>query len=134
MERRSDDRPRYSISVAAELTGLHPQTLRVYDAKGLVRPRRTPGGTRRYSERDLERLLRISQLTCEAGLNLTGVVQVLELEAQVERLTAQVRSLERQLAEAALRQKQEITSVHKSYRRELVRYETPQHPLRIRRT
>ena len=134
MERRSDDRPRYSISVAAELTGLHPQTLRVYDAKGLVRPRRTPGGTRRYSERDLERLLHISRLTCEAGLNLTGVVQVLELEAQVERLTAQVRLLERRLAEAALRQKQEIASLHKSYRRELVRYETPKHPLRITRS
>ena len=68
-----DDRPRYMISVAAELVGMHPQTLRIYESKGLVRPGRTPGGTRLYSERDLERLRAIQRLTTELGLNLAGV-------------------------------------------------------------
>ena len=81
-----DSRPRYSISVAAELTGLHQQTLRVYEARGLVRPRRTPGGTRRYSEADLARLRKISGLTGELGMNLAGATRVLELEDTVARL------------------------------------------------
>ncbi len=75
-----DDRPRYMISVAADLVGMHPQTLRIYEAKGLVRPRRTPGGTRLYSDRDLERLRLIQRLTTELGLNLAGVEVVLRLE------------------------------------------------------
>ncbi len=128
-----DERPRYTISVAAELTGLHPQTLRVYDAKGLVRPRRTPGGTRRYSERDLERLLYVNRLTCELGLNLAGVVHVLELEARLERLTAEVGALERRLAESALARKRELADLHRSYRRDLVLYQSPKHPLHIPR-
>jgi MerR family transcriptional regulator/heat shock protein HspR len=129
----SDDHPRYSISVAAELTGMHPQTLRVYDAKGLVRPRRTPGGTRRYSERDLERLLHISRLTCELGLNLSGVTRVLELEQLIERLTGRVRALERELSEASRRERRAIEELHRSYRRDIVLYETPKPPLRIQR-
>ena len=129
----ADERPRYSISVAAELTGLHPQTLRVYDARGLVRPRRTPGGTRRYSERDLERLLHVNRLTCEMGLNLTGVVRVLALEEEIERLSSEVRALERRLAESALRQKRQLAELHRSYRRELVVYQTPKHPLHLPR-
>ena len=129
----ADDRPRYSISVAAELTGLHPQTLRVYDAKGLVRPRRTPGGTRRYSERDLERLLRVSQLIGELGLHLSGVMRVLDLEEQVERLARRVRALEAELVEAARRREQELAEVHRSYRRDLVLYQNPKHPQRIPR-
>jgi MerR family transcriptional regulator, heat shock protein HspR len=129
----SEDHPRYSISVAAELTGMHPQTLRVYDAKGLVRPRRTPGGTRRYSERDLEKLVHISRLTCDLGLNLSGVTRVLELERLVERLEGRVRALERDLADAALRERRAIEELHRSYRRDIVLYETPKHPLRIQR-
>jgi MerR family transcriptional regulator, heat shock protein HspR len=129
----AEDYPRYSISVAAELTGMHPQTLRVYDAKGLVRPRRTPGGTRRYSERDLEKLLHISRLTCELGLNLSGVTRVLELEQLIERLDGRVRALERQVAEASLRERRAIDELHRSYRRDVVLYETPKHPLRIPR-
>ena len=78
-----DDRPRYMISVAAELVGMHPQTLRVYEEKGLVRPKRTAGNTRLYSEADLERLRLIQRLTTELGLNLAGVEAVLELEAEV---------------------------------------------------
>ena len=71
-----DDRPRYMISVAADIVGMHPQTLRIYENKGLVRPKRTPGGTRLYSERDLERLKLIQRLTTEIGLNLAGVARV----------------------------------------------------------
>ena len=76
-------RPRYMISVAAELVGMHPQTLRLYEAKGLVRPARTPGGTRLYSDADVERLRLIQRLTTELGLNLAGVEQVLRLEDEL---------------------------------------------------
>jgi len=81
---------RYSISVAAELAGLHPQTLRIYEARGLLRPRRTPGGTRRYSDADLDRLRRIAVLTGELGLNLAGAQRVLELEDMVHELARRV--------------------------------------------
>lgn len=114
----SDDRPRYMISVAAELVGMHPQTLRIYEARGLVRPRRTPGNTRLYSERDLERLRTIQRLTSELGLNLAGVERVLELEDEVERLRGQVAALERQLRE-------DVDRVHRQYKREIVLYRDP---------
>src|SRR4051794_30673330 len=123
-----DDHPRYSISVAAELTGLHPQTLRMYETRGLVRPRRTPGGTRRYSERDLERLRRITSLTTELGMNLSGALAVLELEARVAQLTKRVGQLETQLLEAARRSAADVAEVHRTYRRELVLYEPPKPP------
>ncbi len=99
------DRPRdavFVISVAAELTGVHPQTLRIYERKGLITPYRTPGGTRRYSQRDLERLATIQQLTAQ-GMNLEGVRQVLELTEEVDRLQRQVRRLRRLLGEAEAR-------------------------------
>ena len=110
-----DDRPRYMISIAAELVGMHPQTLRIYETKGLVRPRRTAGNTRLYSERDLERLREIQKLTTEWGLNLAGVDRVLELEDELARMRAHVRQLE-------LRLREEVESVHRQYRRELVLY------------
>jgi MerR family transcriptional regulator/heat shock protein HspR len=103
------------ISVAAELVGMHPQTLRIYEAKGLVRPGRTPGGTRLYSERDLERLRLIQRLTTELGLNLAGVERVLVLEDELRKMRARIDRLERQLRE-------EVEKVHKHYRRELVLY------------
>src|ERR1700688_1164954 len=102
----------YVISVAAELAGVHPQTLRFYERKGLVDPSRTGGGNRRYSELDIERLRRINMLT-KSGLNLEGVRHVLELEAEVERLTDE---LERVRAEARDR----IEQTHRQYRRDLV--------------
>ena len=108
-----DDRPRYMISVAAELVGMHPQTLRIYESKGLVRPGRTPGGTRLYSEKDLERLRVIQQLTTEFGLNLAGVQRVLTMEDEMEKLRARVARLERQMRE-------EVEQVHRQYRRDLV--------------
>jgi MerR family transcriptional regulator, heat shock protein HspR len=123
-----DSRPRYSISVAAELTGLHQQTLRVYEARGLVRPRRTPGGTRRYSEADLARLRKISVLTGELGLNLAGATRVLELEDLVARLDAQVTELQKQLVAASRRTRAEVARVHRTYRRDLVPYQPPTPP------
>ncbi len=91
------ERPRYMISIAAELVGMHPQTLRVYEQKGLVRPRRTAGNTRLYSESDLERLRLIQRLTGELGLNLAGVELVLRMEDELARTRAQVERLERRL-------------------------------------
>ena len=125
-----DDRPRYTISVAAELTGVHPQTLRAYEARGLVSPRRTPGGTRRYSERDIEKLHRITQLTSEQGLSLMGAIRVLEMEAQIAELIGHVQTLERKLSEAEAELRSEIDRVHRSYRRDLVLYRPPSHPTR----
>ncbi len=124
------DRPRYSISVAAELAGMHPQTLRIYDARGLVSPRRTPGGTRRYSEADLERLRKINQLTTELGMNLVGASRVLALEETVQRLLERVSLLEQQLVDEGLRLRRELNDVHRSYRRDLVIYKPPKHPER----
>src|SRR5919201_765803 len=109
-----DDSPRYMISVAAELVGMHPQTLRIYESKGLVRPKRTPGNTRLYSDADLARLQTIQQLT-ELGLNLAGVERVLALEDQLRRMQAQLERMERRMRE-------EIERVHKQYRRDLVPY------------
>jgi MerR family transcriptional regulator/heat shock protein HspR len=111
-----DERPRYMISVAAEIVGMHPQTLRIYETKGLVRPKRTPGNTRLYSEADLERLRLIQRLTTELGLNLAGVERVLVLEDEVRRLRLRMERLERELRD-------EIRQVHKQYRREIVLYE-----------
>jgi MerR family transcriptional regulator/heat shock protein HspR len=102
----------YVISVAAELAGVHPQTLRIYERKGLLDPSRTRGGSRRFSERDLARLRRIQQLTT-AGLNLEGVRRVLELEAEVLRLQAE---LERTRVEA----RRAVEQTHRLYRRDLV--------------
>jgi len=108
-----DNRPRYTISVAAELVGMHPQTLRIYESKGLLRPGRTPGGTRLYSESDLDRLRAIQRLTTELGLNLAGVQRVLTLEDEMHQLRTRMARLERQMRE-------EIELVHKQYRRDLV--------------
>jgi MerR family transcriptional regulator/heat shock protein HspR len=102
----------YVISVAAELAGVHPQTLRVYERKGLLDPSRTSGGSRRFSERDLARLRRIQELTT-AGLNLEGVRRVLALEAELARMREE---LERVRIEA----KEAIERTHRQYRRDLV--------------
>ena len=121
------DHPRYPISVAAELLGMHPQTLRMYEARGLVRPRRTAGGTRRYSDRDLERLRRVSLLT-ELGMSLAGVQQVLELEDVVAGLQRRVGQLEQRLVDAASEARRELDRVHAAYRRDLILYQPPKHP------
>jgi MerR family transcriptional regulator/heat shock protein HspR len=118
-----DERPRYMISVAAELVGMHPQTLRMYEQKGLVRPQRTAGNTRLYSEADLERLRLIQRLTGELGLNLAGVEAVLGLEEQLQLMRARMERLEREMRDA-------VASVHKQYRRDLVLYDRTRLPER----
>jgi MerR family transcriptional regulator/heat shock protein HspR len=120
-----DERPRYMISIAAELVGMHPQTLRIYESKGLLRPSRTPGGTRLYSEADLERLRLIQRLTSELGLNLAGVETVMRLEDELRRMRSRLDRMERQMRD-------EIRNVHKQYRREIVLYRDPddKHPER----
>lgn len=110
--RRDQTRAVYVISVAAELAGVHPQTLRIYERKGLVDPARTTGGSRRYSDADIDQLRRIQELTNE-GLNLYGVQRVLELEAEVTRLRAELADVRRQAAEA-------VADAHRQHRRELV--------------
>ena len=110
---KTSERPIYMISVAADLVGMHPQTLRMYETKGLVRPHRTPGGTRLYSEDDVERLRIVQRLTSELGLNLAGVELALRLEDELRKAHAQVERLQREL-------RREVEKVHKQYRRDLV--------------
>ena len=102
----------YVISVAAELAGVHPQTLRIYERKGLLEPARTEGGSRRYSEEDIDLLRRIQDLT-EEGLNLAGVKRVLDMEAELDRLHREMDRLRREMRTA-------IERTHKEYRRDLV--------------
>jgi MerR family transcriptional regulator, heat shock protein HspR len=118
-----DDRPIYMISVAAELVGMHPQTLRMYEQKGLVRPKRTPGGTRLYSEADIERLRIVQRLTNELRVNLAGVELVLRLEDELRRARAQLERMQREL-------RNEVENVHKQYRRDLVVYREDRLPER----
>ncbi len=115
------ERPRYMISVAAELVGMHPQTLRIYEQKGLVRPQRTAGNTRIYSDADVDRLRLIQQLTGELGLNLAGVERVLYMEDELQRMTRRIERMEREMRAA-------LADVHRSYRRELVLYEPAKPP------
>jgi MerR family transcriptional regulator/heat shock protein HspR len=117
-----DDRGRYMISVAAELAGLHPQTLRMYEQKGLVRPKRTAGNTRLYSDADVERLRLIQQLTTEVGLNLAGVERVLHLQDELNRMRKRLERMEQEMRVA-------IEQVHRSYRREVVLYRPAQPPV-----
>jgi MerR family transcriptional regulator/heat shock protein HspR len=114
MAAREPDQRRgvYVISVAAELAGVHPQTLRIYERKGLLEPLRTGGGSRRYSERDIERLRRIQDLT-NAGLNLAGVKAVMELEDEVKRLRDELRRVTQEARDA-------VERTHRQYRRDLV--------------
>ena len=113
-----DDRPRYMISLAADLVGMHPQTLRIYESKGLIRPKRTSGNTRLYSESDLDRLRLIQQLTSELGLNLAGVEHVLRLQDELVKMRRRLDRMEREMRAA-------INEVHRQYRRDLVPWQPP---------
>jgi MerR family transcriptional regulator/heat shock protein HspR len=121
------DHPRYMISVAAELVGMHPQTLRIYEQKGLVRPKRTAGNTRLYSDADVERLRLINRLTTELGLNLAGVERVLHLEDELQRMHRRLERMEEEMRRA-------LEDVHRHYRRDLVLYRAPQHPVPTRKS
>jgi MerR family transcriptional regulator, heat shock protein HspR len=116
---RDSDRPLFMISVAAELAGMHPQTLRLYERRGLVRPQRTAKNTRRYSDRDLERLHHIQQLT-ELGLNLAGVERVLAMEEQMNDMAREVERLGARLEENAAQLRREVERVERAHRFELV--------------
>jgi len=112
----------FMISVAAELANMHPQTLRMYEARGLIEPKRSPKGTRLYSQEDVEQLRRIQQMTAELGLNLAGVERVLSLEAEIDQMHARIEEIELQALQAQVRLAQELEQVRRSFRAELVPY------------
>jgi MerR family transcriptional regulator/heat shock protein HspR len=118
-QQREPDRALYIISVAAELAGVHAQTLRIYERKGLIEPQRTQGGNRRYSDRDIALLRRIQELTNE-GVSLVGVRKILELEDDLARLKARLRELEQALARARDDLVAAVEEAHREHRRDLV--------------
>jgi MerR family transcriptional regulator, heat shock protein HspR len=120
MMSHSEDAPVFVISVAAELAGMHAQTLRSYDRIGLVTPGRTAGGGRRYSVRDIELLREVQRLSQNEGINLAGVKQIIELSNQVRALRRRVAELTEELAAAHAAAEQAAAAVHASYRRDLV--------------
>ena len=131
----SNDRGVFMISVAAELAAMHPQTLRIYEARGLIEPKRSPKGTRLYSHADVERLRRIQELTGDAGMNLAGVEKVFELEAALERMRRKVALLERR-ADELQGEIARLEEVKRTVRAEIVRYKavsTDLVPVRVRR-
>jgi MerR family transcriptional regulator, heat shock protein HspR len=114
----------FMISVAAELADMHPQTLRMYESRGLIEPKRSPKGTRLYSQADVERLRRIQEMTSELGLNLAGVERVLVLEEELERATRRLEALERRSAQMREEMAAELESVRRSLKAEIVPYKT----------
>ncbi|WP_354641486.1 heat shock protein transcriptional repressor HspR [Kitasatospora camelliae] len=122
----TEDTPVYVISVAAELSGLHPQTLRQYDRLGLVCPDRTAGRGRRYSSRDIQQLREVQRLSQDEGINLAGIKRIIELENQVTALQSRVVELADALEGAAATLQQREAAVHASYRRDLVPYQQVQ--------
>ena len=115
----------YMISVAAELAGMHPQTLRIYEARGLITPKRSAGKTRLYSQEDVDRLRRIQELTSEMGMNLAGVEKVFELEAELDRMRGRMGRLQQKMEELEQEMADELERVKRSFRAEIVRYEPP---------
>ena len=114
------DRGVFMISVAAELANMHPQTLRMYEARGLIEPRRSPKGTRLYSQQDVDRLRRIQEMTADLGLNLAGVERVLDLEEKIEGMHARIEEIELEALHAQVRLAEELEEVRRSFRAELV--------------
>ena len=119
------DRGVYMISVAAELAGMHPQTLRIYESRGLIQPKRSPKNTRLYSQEDVDRLRRIQELTSELGMNLAGVERVFELEQELERMQRRMERLEREAEATRRKLEQEVERVRQSFKAELVPYQPP---------
>ena len=115
----ANDRGVFMISVAAQLANLHPQTLRMYEARGLIEPKRSPKGTRLYSQDDVEKLKRIQEMTAELGLNLAGVERVLDLEREIEDMQARIEEIELQALNAQVRLAEELEQVRRSFRAEL---------------
>lgn len=120
IQRGGKDRPLYMISVAAELAGMHPQTLRIYERKRLVQPQRSAGNTRLYSDADIERLQLIQRLTQEEGVNLAGVMRILELQTQIERLEVMLQAAQTEATSTERRIAEEIQAVRASLRADIV--------------
>ncbi|MCW3050653.1 MAG: helix-turn-helix transcriptional regulator, partial [Solirubrobacterales bacterium] len=129
----SVDRGVFMISVAAELAEMHPQTLRMYEARGLIEPKRSPKGTRLYSQADVEKLRRIQEMTNELGLNLAGVERVLALEEELDRATRRLEALERRSAQMREEMAAEMERVRRSLKAELVPYRHSTDLVRVRR-
>lgn len=123
----------YVISVAAELAGMHPQTLRMYERKGLVSPKRTSGNTRRYSRGDIEQLRQIQELTQRHGMNLAGVAMVMRLESDLGRARGRIAALEEELEVIRREASAALAAVHRTYRRDLVPYDPPAQMVRAPR-
>src|SRR6266550_438241 len=113
------DRGVFMISVAARLANMHPQTLRMYEARGLIEPQRSPKGTRLYSQEDVERLKRIQEMTAELGLNLAGVERVLDLEQEIEQMHARIEEIELQALRSQVRLAEEMEELRRSFKAEL---------------
>ena len=113
------DRGVFMISVAAQLANMHPQTLRVYEARGLIEPQRSPKGTRLYSQQDVEKLRRIQEMTADLGINLAGVERVLRLEQEIESMHERIGQIEREALQAQARLAEELEQVRRSFRAEL---------------
>src|ERR671910_1538817 len=122
LERLDQERGVFMISVAAELADMHPQTLRMYEARGLIAPKRSPKNTRLYSQADVERLRRIQRMTTEEGLNLAGVETVLEMERRLERMRGEMQRIRKRAAEMESRMTEELDRLRKSLGGELVPY------------
>lgn len=117
-----NERGVFMISVAAELAEMHPQTLRMYESKGLITPKRSPKNTRLYSQRDVERLRRIQEMTAQRGLNLAGVETVLELEEKLEQMRTELQRMRDRTAEMEQRMTEEVEDAKRSLRAEIVPY------------
>jgi MerR family transcriptional regulator, heat shock protein HspR len=115
----------YMISVAAELAGMHPQTLRIYESRGLITPKRSSGNTRLYSQEDVDRLRRIQELTSELGMNLAGVEKVFELEQEMQRMHDRMTRIQREADRMEREMREEMERIRRSFRFELVPYQPP---------
>ena len=116
------DRGVFMISVAAELANMHPQTLRMYEARGLIEPKRSPKGTRLYSQEDVDKLRRIQEMTAQLGLNLAGVERVLDLESEIESMQQRIEAIELEALQAQVELARQLEEVRRSFRAELVPY------------
>lgn len=123
---QSNKRPLYMIGIAAELSGLHPQTLRIYESKKLIFPKRTIKNTRLYSDEDIDRLKYIQSLTQEMGINLAGVKAIIDLEDEVSSMQEEIARMETEMDEFKKRFKEKIAKIHQSYKKEIVLYTNPQ--------
>jgi MerR family transcriptional regulator/heat shock protein HspR len=121
MVRRREGEAVFVISIAAELADVHPQTLRLYERKGLIHPIRTASNIRLYSEEDIEKLKLIQKMTQDEGVNLAGVRRILELDKMVNEMRGMIEGMEREIIEFTLKMEEEIKKIHRSYRKDIVR-------------